>query len=461
MSSPRLLPTPEPEPRPTAREAYDADDAARQAEAERLWLARMRARIENRPRVRAEQGIYTVTVEGVAQLEFDLTTDRRTGETHAELTVYATDAVNLGKLLHRGRLNLLSGDRRERLAKYLSSRTAEQGVDWSDVLEQVVAAVVALYREGEPAILLRDAPEPPSAGAPLMPPILAAEGSTILFGDGGSLKSYSALALAASLHTGRELIPGMTPTATRRVGFLDWEWSAHVHRRRLARLWPAVAGELPDLVYVACRLPMREERDRLRRTIREHRLEYLVIDSVGLAAGGEPESAEVAVQFFAALRELGLDALLVAHVTKQDAKGGADRPFGSAYWHNSARSTWYAKARHVGDHGVTLGLYHRKANDGPLARPFGLHVAFGPDRTTFEAGTLEDAPDLAAEIPLKVRMTDLLAAGALPLHEIAETLDAQLEAVKKAVQRDAGRRFVKLPGPDGIYRVGLLDRRAS
>ena len=184
-------------PEATPRDLYDADDAARQANAEQAWLDRMRHARENGPRVNVDQGIYTVST-AAAQLDFDLlTTDRWTGETHAELTVYLTDAVNLGKLLHRGRLNLLSGDRRERLARYLAGRTKELGMEWPDLLEEAVSAVVGLYRAGEPAILLRDAPEPPGAGVPLVAPILAADGSTVIFGDGGSLKSYLALALGS------------------------------------------------------------------------------------------------------------------------------------------------------------------------------------------------------------------------------------------------------------------------
>ena len=445
-------------PQLTTMDEWDARRGARLADAEQAWLDRMRQARESGPRVNVEQGIYTVSVDG-AQLDFDLlTTDRRTGETHAELTVYATDPVNLGKLLHRGRLNLLSGDRRERLGKYLATRTQAQAINWADVLEEAVTAVVGLYRAGEPAILLREAPDPPAGSAASVPPILAADGATILFGDGGSGKSYLALVLAASLHSGRELIPGMTPSTPRRVGFLDWEWSAHVHRRRLERVWPD--AEPPDLVYVGCRLSLREERDRLRRIIRDHGLQYLVVDSVGLAAGGEPESAEVAVQFFAALRELGLDALLVAHVTKQDAKGQADRPFGSAYWHNSARSTWYAKATPAGSAGVTLGLYHRKANDGPLHDAIGLDVTFEQDRTTFAPMQLRNIPELAAAIPIKARMIECLRTGARPLHEIAETLDESIEAVRMAAKRGDGKVFTKLAGPDGIYRWGLISHAA-
>lgn len=451
MIGPRLL--------PTAREQWDAQDEANRAHAEQLWLERMRQQIASGPRVTLEQGIFTVSTEA-AQLDFDLlTTDRRTGETYAELTIYLTDAVNLGKLLHKGRLNLLSGDRRERLAKYLAGRTRELAIDWADVLEQAATAVLGLYRAGEPAILLRDAPDPPGAGAPWIPPIIGADGSTILFGDGGAGKSLLALALAASGHTGEPLIGGMPPAGARRVGFLDWEWSAHVHRRRLQKL---VGGELPDLVYVPCRLPIREERDRLRRIIRDHRLDYLVIDSVGLACGGDPQLPEVAIGFFAILRELERDALLVAHVTNMAARTSADRPFGSAYWHNSARSTWYVRGQgdRIPGH-LSIGLFNKKANDGPLSAPLSVEIEFTDERLRMARGDVHDVPDLASQIPLKVRMIELLAAGARPMHEIAESLDAKVEAVKKVCQRDDGRRFVKHPGPDGVYRIGLLRRADS
>jgi hypothetical protein len=414
------------------------------------------------PRFHVTQGIFTVawdTPEQV-QLDFDLlNTDRRTGETHAELTVYLTGSVD-NRVLDRTRINLLSTERRDRLAKSLGGRTQHLSLDWREMLETAVQWVLATYRAGSPAILLRDAPEPPGAGAALIPPVTAGDGSTIVFGDGASAKSYTALAFAASIHTGYELVTGLPPTGSRRVGFLDWEWSAHVHRRRLERLWPD--AELPDLVYVACRLPLREERDRLRRIIRDHRLEYLVVDSVGLACGGDPQLPEVAIGFFAALRELELDALLVAHVTNAAARGSADRPFGSAYWHNSARATWYARAQEDRTPGhLSIGLYNKKANDGPLAPALSIGLTFDGDRTLIARGDVREVPDLAAEIPLKVRMVELLAPGALPMHEIVERLSSNIEAVKKAVQRDAGKRFVKLPGADGIYRIGLLQRGAA
>lgn len=447
-------------------EQWDAQDDARLnegREARERWAASIRPRrtevieamLGHRPMTVVDHGTYKVTYDEPCYvlLEFDYVThSRSSGGVTAELAVLVDGGVGQG-LYQRTHLNLLADRSVASFAKSLSERLPELKVPWAQYLNDAAQWVIAEYRTGEPAVLLRDAPLPAAGGAPLIPPVLASDGSTMVFGDGGSLKSYLSLALASSLHAGHELIEGMAPAAARRVGFLDWEWSAGVHRRRLERLW--AGQDMPELVYVPCRLPLREERDRIRRIIRDHELEYLVVDSVGLAAGGEPESAEVAVQFFAALRELGLDALLVAHVTKQDARGTADRPFGSAYWHNSARSTWYVKADHSLGQRVTLGLYHRKANDGPLSPPIGLSFEFNSERTTIRRTDLHDVPELAAAIPIRARMIELLRPGARLLHEIAEELGADIEAVRMAAKRGEGKVFVKFAGPDGIYRWGL------
>lgn len=448
------------DPGDEARIARDMD-----ALIERVPIAR--DLLPHGPRVNHDQGIYSVAwdVPEQVRLEFDLlTTDRRTSETHAELTVYLTDPASevlFGRQLHRARVNLLSTSGRTTLAKYLAQRDPAQH-DWPAMLEEAMQAVLSVYRAGEPAILLRDAPDVPGAGQSILPPILAGDGATFIFGDGGTLKSYLSLAIGASMHSGEALIDGLPPSATRRVAYLDWEWTSTIHRKRLARLWAGRTGELPDMVYVPCRLPLREERDRLRRIIRDHGIEYLIIDSVALAAGGEPEAAEVAIAFFGALRSLSVDALCIAHVTNANAKGSADKPFGSTFWSNTARATWNVRAQEdrVPGH-LSIGLYNRKANDGPLAPPLGLAVTFEADATRIASANLAASPDLAAEIPVKVRMVELLAAGALPAHEIAERLDAKVDAVTKAVQRDNGRRFVKVPGPDGIYRIGLTVRAES
>jgi hypothetical protein len=56
---------------------------------------------------------------------------------------------------------------------------------------------------------------------------------------------------------------------------------------------------------------------------------------------GPPEAADSAADYFRALRTLNMGSLHIAHVTK--AEGGDQKPFGSTFYHNGARSTWFVQ----------------------------------------------------------------------------------------------------------------------
>jgi hypothetical protein len=423
----------------------------------------------NGPLAIVDQGIYTVQWGPWAQpeadpdrrtgvpamIELDYVSTDRYGETHAEIAVYWSDPVDPLAML-RTRLNLVSLTARDRLATALSKRTDALGLDWRTMLDQAVRWSLEHYRRGDPGLLLRDAEEL-SAGADALtdPPLLEADGLSILFGDGGSLKSWVGLACAASLQAGTSYIGGLGVLAARRVGYLDWEWSARRHRRRLLQL---CGPDMPEVAYIRCSRPIHEERDRLRRFIRHYGLDYGIVDSVGLACGGEPESAEVATRFVNAVGDLFPAGLGIAHVTKAAADKPPDKPFGSAYWHNSARRTWYARSvAEPGARGATVGLYNRKANDGPIALPMALAFEWREDGVSIERQDVRDIPELDAARSIGARMRDLLGRqGSMELHAIAGELEAKVESVKQAAYR--GKRdgtLVNFAGPDGVYRWAL------
>lgn len=393
-----------------------------------------------KPRKFVHAGIYTVAWDDPdqVQLDFDFfSTDRRTGETHAELTVYLTDEAE-GRLLARTRLNLLSTDRIDRLAKSLEERTRHRDLDWREKLPLAVTWALDVYRIGEPAILLRDVADPDRT-ADLLEQLVCGSGVTIFFGDGGTLKSYLAMWTAATLH---EL-------ERARVLYLDWEDEDWVHKQRLQRLGP----EMPDLLYRRMVGSLKDGLDPVRHIVRDEGIGAVVVDSIAPACGGEPESAEIAVSFFEAARRLGVPVIATAHNTKI---GGDDKPFGSTFWHNLARRTWFVKkVQELGAAGVSIGLFCRKNNLGPLYAPIGYRVEFGEDRTTFTRHEVADVIDLAKELPVKHRIASLLRTGALPIHEIADALEVSVESVRIALKRGKDRQFVLFDSVDRVERWGL------
>ena len=71
---------------------------------------------------------------------------------------------------------------------------------------------------------------------------------TIIFGDGGATKSYTALYLA-----GRMAEQGMV------VALFDWELAGEDHRDRLERLFGVL---MPQVYYARCERPLARSRAR-------------------------------------------------------------------------------------------------------------------------------------------------------------------------------------------------------
>ncbi len=384
-------------------------------------------------------------------IEFDRLRTERNGDITADVGVRGT-APGLGGHIHSARL-LMTGTRaRGELAKHLAERTKGLGLDWPRMVEQAIVQALDAYRAGEPPILLRDA-IPPAGATWLLPPLVLATQPTIWFGDGGVGKSVLALAAGLSIHMDRSDLIGFAPTAHRVVAYLDWEFDAYEHRDRMRQL---VGAQMPDIVYRRCHVPLRDDVERLNRFIRDWGIGFLIIDSVAAACGDEPESAAVALSFFNALRQLGCGALCIAHITKN---GSEERPFGSTFWHNGARSTWLVKKeRDASESGFVVAMINKKSNSGPLGPRIGFDVNFDGDRLAISRTDIREIADFEPQVPLRERMRVALRSGARSSKDLAALLDAPEGSVRRAFDRDGGRCFVRVEGVGAAFKIGLANR---
>jgi hypothetical protein len=395
---------------------------------------------------RLDEGRYRFALDGFG-VEF--TVDRlrrRFDELWGELTVSCDlpgARTNGDHVRSVADFNLSSLRAREERARYLEKRAQTKDVDWAGLLEEFVRRVQVAERNGAPAVSLRTLPRPtPDATIEIDGLPLVDRHPTILFGDGGAAKSYLALYLAGRLEQ-----RGI------RTAIFDWELAAEDHRDRLERLF---GPDMPDVKYVRCSRPLVHEVDRLRRIARDEEIAFLFYDSVAFACDGPPESAEVAARYFQAVRQIGGGSVHIAHVSR--AEGADQKPFGSTFWHNGARSTWNVKLAETvpGTNQITIGLYHRKVNLAGLRPPVGFEITFDAEQTHIRRVQVADVADLAGHLSVRQRMAHLLRRGALSPELVASEIQADVETVKRTARRYKDQ-FVTLPNG----ALALLERRVA
>jgi hypothetical protein len=361
-----------------------------------------------------------------------------------ELTVRCglPGAQTVNGVLDTSDFNFSSMRARQDRAKVLTQRARTNGdVDFFAMLLDFTKNVFDAERTGDPAIDLRTFPDAePDEELKIDGLYLPRKHPAIVFGDGGSLKSYIALLIAGHLEK-RDFT----------IGLFDWEMSGQEHRTRLHRLF---GTNMPRILYVRCERPLASEVDRLRRIVRDNKIDYAILDSIAPACDGRPEEAEVAGRYFRALRQINCGTLNIAHINKSEDNDR--KPFGSSFWHNLARSTWFVQAAEPAADGTRrLLLINRKNNLGPAHEPFSYVVTFNGNQTEFRRSDVADVTEFAAKLSVRQRIAHFLRHGARTHHEIAMNIEADVETVKRTIRRYQND-FVAIDGG----RIGLKEKSA-
>jgi AAA domain len=373
---------------------------------------------------------------------------------HGEISVVSGV---LGEI-HSARLNLVSTPGRRGLIKELDE--AAPGLPWRAMIEIACRMAVRDLRTGEPAAPLvpRLADE---RGRYLVPKLLLAGETNLVFADGGSGKSLEALAISIAVAAGITLPNGLHPSRSCPVLYLDWESTRLEHEDRLARLLDGldVAGPLP-ILYRPMSRALADDAATVRMEIAKHSIGLVVADSLAPACGAEPEGADSLIRAFNAMRSFGtVTRLVLAHMSKAATESrGLSKPFGSVFAFNLSRNVWQLQ-RAEGEDGaaeMVLAAYHRKNNAGPLLQPMGFRFQFGEGRTTLHAHDIRQAADLTARASLAYRVVSALSSGARTAQELAEALDEAEDSVRRTLARLADKgKVIRLPKVDSRIPWGI------
>jgi len=319
-------------------------------------------------------------------------------------------------LVHYANLNLLSTRGRKDISKQAASRI--NSVDWDGLLECVCAWIIEGYREGEPMQKAGNVRDSSPVEYTLYPVMVEGE-PNILYGYGGTGKSYLACLWGLLIQTGRSRL-GLKPMEGN-VLYLDYESSFRELNKRIIELKNGM--NLPpetELYYRRCHQPVADDVETIKGIILENGISLVIIDSIGPACGGEPETADSALRYFKALRSLETTTLSISHRTKkEEAKG----PFGSVYWYNLARYVWTVELGDISQQNkLTVTLQHEKSNVARRFNPVGLEFTFHPDgqTTTVDKIDVDKLPTLMENLPIKDQIKRVLSRhGELTEKEIA------------------------------------------
>lgn len=378
--------------------------------------------------------------------QIDLVMDRlhesRGGDLTAEVEVRChRDETN--QLLHHARLNLISTRSRQEIIRSLAGRIPESEFQWSDALEQACFKAIQRWREGDPVVDLRCV-QLRTGSRFLLEPYIEYAGPTVLFADGGVGKSLFGMAIAVSIASGVPTV-GNAPADVRPALYLDWEADDDTHARRMRAICAGMNVDVTEarVHYRRQYASLAEAAPHIRKQIAELGIGFVVIDSLGAARGGEPESADSTIRLFNAARSLMVPWLGIDHIGKADAATGqaAAKPFGSIYTHHLSRLTWAGeKVEDFGNGHLIIALSNQKVNNGrPLGRR-GYDVEFredadqNPTLISYRSKSVQDIPGMFARQGQPQQIAEVLRANNRSM--LVEDIERALEASGSDMTRD-------------------------
>lgn len=338
-----------------------------------------------------------------------------------------------------------SSSGRDTFRRNLDGFFGKGALDWAKLLPKAYSLARTAYLQAAQSQNLADLPvtwDDQWQADGLWP----ADGVTILFGQGSHGKGHITTALALAVADGSPFLG--RSTAKTDVLYLDYESNHRVATRRFNRHLFSTPGISGNIHYVPGRaIPVADQIDAIRRELTRTRSNALIVDSAIPATGSDPLKAEVVARLINALNTLGVPVWLLAHVTKG---GEEEYPYGSVFWHNLARMTWFVKRTDDEDDGskIHVAMFNRKFNEGPRQKPFGAEIRFddpaGP--ITVSPYEITNDPVLAKGLTASKRMWDALVTPKLT-SQLADELDLPVNTIHVTGRRMRGRvRSVVFPG---------------
>ena len=356
------------------------------------------------------------------------------------------------------RFDFMSHDRKDKTIKQLNSKYPDY--EWEQIIEKVSLDTVRLMRQGEPVQLIESVGEIHRQEY-LAHPLLPINEPTILFGDGEAGKSLIAqmlYILVTSPGACNDEVLSQLGLKLRDEpcvgGYLDWERGYHIMNYRYKalckgmRIWP------PPMHWKRCSAPLADDIEAVHTFINEYKINFLVIDSLGVACGGDLNTPDVALRFFAALRALNVTTLILGHNRKGD---GEKSIFGSVFFQTLPSVIWQQMGQYdKGADIISAGLVNKKNNIGPRFNDIGFKVYFDDIDMTIRIERNDEAaktvlPETQPEEALRI-----LAGGSMHYTKVASEMGIASKNANAVLDRLVKQEKVTRLGK-GMYGLRFPD----
>lgn len=367
-------------------------------------------------------------------------------------------------LIATRRINLYSDSAVRTFATSLKYRF--DGVKWPELLDHVVICGEEFEVKSDTFINLQELE--PQGPTPYLLERLVEQGQhTLIHGQGGTNKSLFGLAMAITVASGKTVVPGIAPMSnSANALYLDWETTSEDHRARMEKLCRAARIDMPVLFYRRMEGPLADYLDVIREKVLKDSIGFVVIDSVGLAAGGDVSETAVGLDYMRSVRAIPAALLSITHNPKDN-----DSVIGSVYFRNAPRYVFsLEKDQETQSDDISIALIHTKSNNSKLfpARGFRVHYeneadSYGNEYATSISYHREDvqaSPTLSSKTSLKERVIGFLGReGHKTNAEIAEFLGKSSDQARAYMHSGAKKKTPAWKQFDDKW--GLLDRNHS
>ena len=402
------------------------------------------------PTLQRAAGVFQLTfMDEFIDVRVDRVLENSSFQTSCELNIYSRRPAQTGLILGKKRLNLSSAQTVNSYAKQLTTRMPE--VEWDVLIEWVSLTVIDAYREGDPVIHLPD--HAVSEGLRYrVAPYVQEKQHSLLFGAGGSGKSWLAMYMSILVCTGQPNLdlhpePG-------RVLYLDYETDSDTvwHRVNMITAGLQTPIAIPEgFYYRNMTHTLIADAQEIQKMVLDLGIDFVVIDSAAGATGALIDDTLVN-QYFNVIRELNVTALTIAHIAKTATD--MTKAFGSTYWDARPRSCVRAdSSNEPGVRSFAMQLTHTKSNNGQFIKNRAYELVFEDEAVNFKYASLLGVPEFAESLTLGQRITNVLRRGGLTAREIAEELDAKHDSVRITLDRFRGDIYevVGQKGPAAVW----------